>query len=84
MLLASQIEVRHSSQTPLLQYAAHEAENSKRKGQRYETDQHNGVAHTHHIDIEAVDKGFILAAGYIQHLCKTRVQDRGQAGTKSC
>ncbi len=46
--------------------------------------------HTHHIDIEAVDKGFILAADYIQHLCKTRVQNRGQdaglcaaAGTKS-
>lgn len=47
--------------------------------------------HTPLIDNEAVNKGFILAAGYIQHLCKTRVQDRGQdaglcaaAGTKSC
>lgn len=47
--------------------------------------------HTHHIDNEAVDKGFILAADYIQHLCKTKVQDQGQdaglcaaAGTKSC
>lgn len=78
------VVARHSSETRLVQYAAHEADsskfgsNAKDKGMKRTstTGTETTELHTYHFDIEAVDKGFLLAADYIQHLCKTRVQTK--------